>query len=334
MTIKLQTPYLLFTGNADERISAKTAVAIAEFRPEFCMGYNKMAGSKLVLTNLPELTIKEAATKGAKTFIIGLANSGGFIADEWLPAILTAISCGLDIASGLHVRLEHVAIIKEAAEKFKVKLHDVRFSTENFTTATGLKRGGKRILTVGTDCSSGKMYTALMVERALNQQGKKAHFVATGQTGILLNSSGIAVDAVIADFIAGAVEYMTPALADDQYYVIEGQGSLYHPSFAGVSLGLLHGAAPDYLILCHDAARKHMRHLPDYKLPDLGACMKLNEQLGSLTNRNIKTIAISCNTSNMQEGAALDYLAKIESEFNLPAGDPFRFSADKLLKLI
>ena len=332
--MQIKKPYLLFTGDADNRIAAKTAIGIAEFRPEFCVGYNKLSGAKLELANLAELTIREAVEKGAKTFVIGLANRGGFIADVWLPAILTAISYGLDIASGLHVKLENIAKIKEAADKRKVILHNVRYNTAKYNTATGFKRSGKRILTVGTDCSSGKMYTALLVERALNKQGQKAKFIATGQTGILINSSGIAIDAVIADFIAGAVEFMTPAIADNEYYVIEGQGSLYHPSFAGVSLGLLHGAAPDYLILCHDATREHMRHLPDYQLPDLAACIKLNEQHASLTNAEVKTIGISCNTSKLAEGEALDYLAQIESKFNLPTSDPYRFSSEKLLKLI
>ena len=332
--MEIQKPYLLFTGDADDRVSAKTAIGIAEFRPEFCVGYHSLAGAKLTLANLPKLTIAEAKARGAKTFVLGLANSGGYIAASWLPAILTAISQGFDIASGLHERLEHVAPIREAAEKYKVKLHNVRFNNNKINTATGAKRQGKRILTIGTDCSVGKMYTALAVEKALNECGKKAYFVATGQTGILINSSGIAIDAVIADFIAGAVEYLTPDISEDEYYVIEGQGSLYHPSFAGVSLGLLHGAAADYLILCHDPTRQHMRHLPDYKLASLKETIRLNEQLGSLTNPKVKTIAISCNTSSMNEADALSYLAKIEQELALPATDAYRFSAKKLVKFL
>jgi len=329
--ITLKTPYLLFTGDAQNRVNAKTATGIADFKPENCLGYYGLPEATLELDNLPKLSIKDAAAQGAKTFVIGLANSGGFIADNWVPAILEAIELGLDIASGLHKKLEDVPEIKNAAEKHGVSLHNVRHCTTELVTGSGNKRTGKRILTVGTDCSVGKMYTALVTEKALNNAGKKAHFVATGQTGILVAGSGIAIDAVISDFISGAVEMISPDIPEDEFQVIEGQGSLFHPSFAGVSLGLLHGSSADYIIMCHDPSREHMRHLPDYPVVSLKECIERNILMGSLTNPNIKCLGIACNTSSMPEADAKAYLEKISNELNLPATDPFRFGAESLI---
>lgn len=332
--IELQKPYLLFLGDAENRISAKTSIGIAEFKPENCLGFCKLPEGKVVIENLPELSIADAKAKGAKTFIVGLANSGGFVAENWIPHILQAIAAGMDIASGLHKKLEDVPAIKEAAKKHGVKLFNARFSPQDLKTGKAQKRTGKRILTVGTDCSVGKMYTSLVLEKALNKAGKKANFVATGQTGILISGSGISVDAVVADFISGAVEMMTPDIPENDFYVIEGQGSLYHPSFAGVSLGLLHGAAPDYIIMCHEPNRAHMRGLPHYKGVDLKTCIEANLQMGAITNPNIKCIGISCNTSAMTEDEAKDYLKKIAQEFNLPATDPFRFGVAEFVNVL
>lgn len=330
--INLKKPYLLFLGDAENKISAKTSIGIADFNPESCLGFCKHPDGKVKIDKLPELSIAEAKKQGAKTFIVGLANSGGFIDENWVPYILEAIEAGMDIASGLHKKLEDVEAIKVAAKKHNVSLYNVRYSTADLKTGKGAKRTGKRILTVGTDCSVGKMYSSMILERALKEKGKKTHFVATGQTGILISGSGISVDAVVADFIAGAVEMMTPSISDDEYYIIEGQGSLFHPSFAGVSLGLLHGSAPDYLVMCTEPNRPHMRGVPDYTLPDLKTCIERNILMGSLTNPNIKCIGISCNTSAMEESEAQDYLNQISSELNLPATDPFRFGVDKIVE--
>lgn len=291
-----------------------------------------MPEGKVSLKNLPEISIAQAKEQGAKTFIVGLANSGGFVAPNWVPYILEAIAAKMDIASGLHKKLEDVPEIKEAAKKHGVSLFNVRHSSGDLKTAKASKRSGKRILTVGTDCSTGKMYTSLTLERALNEVGKKAHFVATGQTGILISGYGTAIDAVVADFISGSVEEMTPSIPDDQFYVIEGQGSLFHPSFSGVSLGLLHGAMPDYLIMCTEPSRKTMRGLSDREVIDLKTCIKRNILMASIVNPNVKFVGISCNTSDMTEDEAKEYLKKISQEFNLPATDPFRFGVNEFVE--
>jgi uncharacterized NAD-dependent epimerase/dehydratase family protein len=328
--INLKSPYLLFIGDVTNPISSKTARGIADFSPEKCIGYNKLPSSTVTIDSLAETSIEKAAKNGAKTMIIGLANSGGYISDTWIDSIIEAAKFGMDIASGLHKKLSNIPKIADAAKKYGIKLHDVRHFDGELRTANGKKRSGKKILAVGTDCSVGKMYTALTLTKSLNESGKKAHFVATGQTGIFIAGSGIAIDNVPADFMSGAIEMITPSIAEDQYYVIEGQGSLFHPSFAGISLALLHGAAPDYLILCHDPARKHMRHLPDYPVVSLEECMDLNLKTAKLTNKNVKFIGISCNTSSMSEDGAKKYLLDLERKYNLPATDSYRFKPEIL----
>ncbi|HMA13584.1 MAG TPA: NAD-dependent epimerase/dehydratase family protein, partial [Kiloniellaceae bacterium] len=146
---------------------------------------------------------------------------------------------------------------------------------------------------------------------------------ATGQTGILIAGAGVSIDAVVADFISGAVEYLAPANNDDHWDLIEGQGSLFHASYASVSLGLLHGAQADALVLCHEPTRAHMRGLPDYRLPDLETCMAANLAAAQLTNPAARFVGIAVNTSQMEKGKAAGYLKSLEEEFDLPAVDPF-----------
>ena len=205
--------------------------------------------------NIEEMSISEATAKGAKTLVIGVVNAGGVMPSSWINIILAAISAGMNIASGMHTRLSSVKEFKDAAYKNNVQLYDLRFNDMQFKTGTGEKRIGKRLLTVGTDCSVGKKYTALAIEKAMNEKNIKASFKATGQTGVLIAESGIAIDAVISDFISGAVEWLSPDNSNESWDIIEGQGSLFHPSFAGVSLGLLHGSQPDKFIVCHEPTR-------------------------------------------------------------------------------
>ena len=329
--ISIKLPYLLFIGYATNSISAKTANGIADFAPEKCLGYNKLPESTVNIPSLQEISILEAKERGAKTFIIGLANSGGYISEIWIPSILEAIKSGMDIASGLHKKLDDIDIIAKTAKEYGVNLYNVRHSDFALKTGNGGERSGKKILTIGTDCSVGKMYTTLTLHKALNKSGKKSHFVATGQTGIFIAGTGISIDNVPADFMSGAVEIMTPDIPEDEIYIIEGQGSLFHPSFAGITLALLHGSAPDNLILCHDPSREHMRNLPDYPVPNLKLCMETNLQMARLTNPNVKFIAISCNTKSMTDFEAKKYLKDLKEEFNLPATDPYRFGVDDII---
>ena len=328
MTIK--KPYLLFIGDAQDTLSIKLAKGVADWRPEMAIGELALTGCQ-VTTGLPKLSLHEADKQGAKTLVLGFTNSGGVIDDAWIPTILDAIAMGMDVASGLHQRLDSKPQILEAAKKYGVQLIDVRHPNQSFDTGKGIKRTGNRILTVGSDCSVGKMYTALALEKAMKSKGYQAEFKATGQCGIFIAGDGVAIDCVVSDFISGAVESISPNVQADQWHIIEGQGSLFHPSFAGVSLGLLHGAQPDALVLCHTEQRDHMRGVPDFALPHLAEVMALNLQHARLTNPNAKFIGMSVNTSMLSKLEADKVCKAYQQQFLLPCVDPLRHGVDALL---
>lgn len=329
----MEPPYLLFLGDVGDQLAAKTAHGILEWRPEWCTGQLRLPGCRADL-GLPEMSTADARAAGARTMIVAVANSGGVLAESWVPTIVAALEAGLDVASGLHQRLAEYPAIAAAAQAHGRTLEDVRHPKQRFATGTGLRRPGKRLLTVGTDCSCGKKYTALAIERGMRQRGWKADFRATGQTGIMIAGSGVAVDAVVADFISGAVEWLAPANEPDHWDVIEGQGSLFHPAFAGVSLGLLHGAQPDALVLCHEPTRTHMRGLPQQPLPSLTECIELNLRCGRLTNPDIRLVGLSINTADLSPEERVGYLARLEDELGLPAVDPLRTGVEPILEAL
>ncbi len=264
----IETPYLLFLGDAPDALAAKVAQGIRQWRPELCVGQLRLEGCKADM-GLEDLTIAEAAERGAKTMVIGVANRGGFISDNWRVKLKEALEAGLDLASGLHnlMRDDH-DLVSLAAKKHR-SLHDVRVPSVKYPIASGVRRTGKRVLAVGTDCSVGKMYTGLCLEKEMRERGIDADFRPTGQTGILITGHGVPLDAVVADFMAGSIEWLTPDAEADHWDIIEGQGSLYHASYSGVTLALIHGGQPDALILAHEPTRPHMRGLPDYAMPTL-----------------------------------------------------------------
>lgn len=317
----MEQPYLLFLGDVGDQLAAKTAQGVAHWRPEWCVGQTRLTGCRATL-DLPDISLEEAVEAGTRTFVVGVANAGGVLPDHWVRSIVEAIEAGLDVASGLHVRLADVPAIAEAASRCGRRLFDVRHPTRRFETGKGTKRAGKRLLAVGTDCSCGKMYTTLALERELRARGAKADFRATGQTGILIAGGGVSIDAVVADFISGAVEWLSPAHDPAHWDLIEGQGSLFHPSFAGVSLGLLHGAQPDALVLCHEPTRTHMRGLPHQKLPTLVECLEANLSAARLTNPDVRAVGVSVNTSLVAPDRRAVVLRAIEDELGLPAVDP------------
>jgi uncharacterized NAD-dependent epimerase/dehydratase family protein len=241
-------PYLLFLGDVNDQLAAKTAQGVVDWRPDWCVGQLRLDGCKADC-GIPDLTIAEAKSKGAKTMVVGVVNAGGVLPDHWMNSIVEALDHGLDVATGLHKRLRSIPEIAAAADRNGRKLHDVRYTDMVFATGKGTKRPGLRLLAVGTDCSVGKKYTTLAIDKEMRARGMKSDFRATGQTGVLISGRGVAIDAVIADFIAGAAEWLSPANDPDHWDVIEGQGSLFHPSFAGVTLGLLHGAQPDAFVV-------------------------------------------------------------------------------------
>ena len=321
--LELKTPYLLFIGHATDPLSIKMAKSAADWSPEKCLGEVRSPGCT-VSTGLPAMTIAEGIAAGAKSLVLGFANSGGHLDDQWLPMIHEAIEAGLDIISGLHDRLNAYEELVAAAQRKNVRLLDIRHPTKRLKTGKGYRRDGKRLLTVGTDCSVGKMYTSLSLTREMQQRGMSVTFRATGQSGILVAGEGIAVDCVVADFIAGAIEELAPANAAEHWDIIEGQGSLFHPAFAGVSLGLLHGAQADALVVCHALGRTSMRAIDNRPLPSLAETIALNEQMARVTNPNAKVAGIAVNTSAVSDEEAKAYCRKVESEFGLPCVDPIR----------
>ena len=319
----IEHPYLMFLGDAPDQLAAKVAAGVAHWRPDWCKGQLRLDGCKADL-KLPDMTMEEAAAAGIKTVVVGVANRGGVIGKTWVEQLVKALDLGMDVAAGLHNKVADVPEIAEAAKRNGRQLFDVRHPTRSFDVAAGSRRPGKRLLAVGTDCSVGKMYTALAMEQEMKAQGMKASFRATGQTGIFIAGDGVSVDAVVADFISGCVEWLCPANEEDHWDVVEGQGSLFHASFAGVSLGLLHGAQADALILCHEPTRAHMRGLPDFQLPDLAECMEVNLTMARMVNPDARFVGICVNTSGLGEEEAKTYLAGLEQRFELPAVDPVR----------
>ncbi|SLN71890.1 hypothetical protein ROG8370_03470 [Roseovarius gaetbuli] len=326
----IETPYLLFLGDAPDMLAAKVAIGIRDWRPENAVGQLRLPGCGADL-GLADMSLDEAKAAGAKTLVIGVANRGGVISKEWKKVLVTALEEGFDLASGLHNLLRDEPDLRAVAEATGRALHDVRVPSLSYPIADGKTRRGKRCLPVGTDCSVGKMYTAMAMERDMIARGLKATFRPTGQTGILITGDGVPLDAVVADFMAGAVEWLTPDNDDDHWDLIEGQGSLFHVSFSGVTMALIHGGQPDALILCHEPTRSHMRGLPEYTLPSLEALRDMALPIARVANPACQVVGISVNTQHMSEEVAHAYLAKVEADMGLPATDPYRFGAAKLV---
>ena len=326
----LKTPYLLFLGDAADPLYAKVAQGIKDWRPEYCVGQYRQPGCNADLF-LPDMSISEAVAAGARTLVVGVANRGGHISDSWNAVFEEAVAAGMDIASGLHGLLVDNPRLVTLARQHDQSLFDVRIPQHAFPVATAVKRTGKRCLAVGTDCSIGKMYTAIAMEKTMRERGMKASFRATGQTGILITGSGIPLDAVVADFMAGAVEWLTPDNEPDHWDLIEGQGSLFHASYSGVTLALIHGGAPDALILCHEPTRTHMRGLPDYTLPTLELLRDTALTLAQFVNPQCEVVGVSVNTSALDEQQALRCMQEIETRMGLPTVDPYRHGAERLV---
>lgn len=326
----IKTPYLLFLGDAPDQLAAKVAQGIKDWRPDNAVGQLRMPGCKADL-GLTDMTLAEARAAGAHTLVIGVANRGGVISAAWKEVLIAALEAGFDLASGLHNLLRDEQDLTDAAEKYGRQLFDVRIPQVQYPIANGVKRTGKRCLAVGTDCSVGKMYTALAMDKLMQDRGMKSTFRATGQTGILITGDGVPLDAVIADFMAGSVEYLTPDNDPDHWDLIEGQGSLFHVSYSGVTMALVHGGQPDALILCHEPTRDHMRGLPGYALPSLTQLRDTALPLARVANPACVVVGVSINTQHMSDADARAYLAQVEAELGLPATDPFRYGADKLV---
>jgi len=325
--LALPQPYLLFLGDTVEAGFAKTAFGLRDWAPELCVGEFALT-SATISVGLPKLTPTEAADLGAKALVIGVANSGGFIADSWIPALVDSLDAGLDIVSGMHSKLGCIPELRYGAERRGRQLIDVRTPPSNIPIATGLKRSGKRLLTVGTDCALGKKYTALSIARGFAERGANVDFRATGQTGIMISGGGIPMDAVVSDFAAGAAEILSPDAALDHWDVIEGQGSILHPVFSGVSLALLHGSQPDVFVVCHDPTRQRLLGDESFLVPSVDEIIDLTLRLGRRTNPGIRVGGVSFNTAPYDPDGARDLLAAESERLGLPVADPIRGGAE------
>ena len=329
--MEIKPPYLLFLGDAPDMLAAKSAIGIRDWRPERAIGQLRLEGCNADL-GLEDLSVAEAAKRGARSLVVGVANRGGVIGPSWVSTLLEALEAGLDLAAGLHQRAADVPELRAAAERLGRRISDVRHpSPQPSRVGNGRSRSGKRLLTVGTDCSCGKMYATLAMEREMKARGMDAEFRATGQTGILITGSGISVDAVIADFISGTVEALSPEADPEHWDLIEGQGSLFHASYAGVTTGLIHGAQPDALVLCHEPTRTHMRGLPHFALPSIETCMERCLATAWLTNPDSRFIGIAVNTSALSEEDAKECVEAIGTKHGLPTTDPIRHGAGALV---
>ena len=325
-SMALPQPYLLFLGDTVELGYAKTAFGLVDWAPERCIGEYAIDGCA-VTTGIPFMTPADAYAAGARALVIGVANTGGVIAVSWIPALVAALDAGLDIVSGMHARLGSVAPLASAAQRNGRRLIDVRTPPAGIPIGTGRKRSGKRLLTVGTDCALGKKYTALALHRAFEARGVDSDFRASGQTGIMIAGGGIPMDAVVSDFEAGAAEMLSPDAAADHWDIVEGQGSLFNPAYAAVSLGLLHGSQPDVFIVCHDPPRPMVLGLEGYAVPSIDEVIDMTIRLGRRTNPAIRCAGISLNTSKLDADAAELLMTSERARLALPVADPIRGGA-------
>ncbi|HEV7127300.1 MAG TPA: DUF1611 domain-containing protein [Ktedonobacterales bacterium] len=269
------------------------------------------------------------------TLLIGIAPRGGRLPDEWRPGVLLAIESGLDIISGLHHFLGEDTGLAEAARRCGVTIWDVRqppaATAMRIATGQPHRAGSHVVYFAGTDCNVGKMTAAFEVDRAARQRGLSSAFAATGQTGIMIAGRGIPADRYISDFLAGGTEALVQELADRYDWVfVEGQGALSHPAYSAVTLGLVHGAAPDYLLLCHHAGRQTISGYPTVPLPSLSQARAMYETAASWL-KPAPTVGVVLNTFELPEDEARAALAAAEREIGLPAADPVRFGAGPLV---
>ncbi|MGE0582805.1 MAG: DUF1611 domain-containing protein [Steroidobacteraceae bacterium] len=323
MRIDLPHPYLLFLGDADDTTFLKTGLGLRDWAPELCLAEYKCAGAAATL-GLPPMRPREARSAGARALVLASASIGGAIRPGWFPYLAEALEADLDIISGAHDRLSEISVLRRLAEARGRRLIDVRSPPPGLPIASGRRRTGKRLLTVGTDCALGKKYTALALTRAFRGNGLDADFRATGQTGIMIAGSGIPIDSVVSDFVAGAAELLSPDADPAHWDIIEGQGSLFHPSYAGVSLGLLHGSQPDVLVLCHAHGRERIVGLPDYPLPSIGTAIEVTVQQARLTNPQVRCAGVSLNTAGLTAEEAVATMAALSKEWGVPVADPMR----------
>ncbi len=335
---------VVMTEGKLDRFQAKTGVSFIRYCPQqvACVLDGARAGESLAeIVGTGEgvsivATVEEALAHSPTGLLIGIVGPGGILPDRWRSIISAFLQRGLDVVSGLHLFISEDDEFAAMAKASGAAIQDLRKPPPDLVVASNqaLRHQGVRVLTVGTDCNLGKMVTSLEITVAAREAGWDAEFVATGQTGIAIAGCGIAIDAVVSDFVAGAAERLVLERAERELLVLEGQGSLTHPGFSGVTLGLLHGAAPQALVLCHHPGREHMRACPTpTPVPDIETVLPLYESVSRI-NFPCKVIAISLNTVDLYDSQAEAIVAETERRCGLPTTDPLRFGVAKIVQAL
>jgi uncharacterized NAD-dependent epimerase/dehydratase family protein len=330
---------VLAEGKSADPHYGKTARGVLEYGPNPVVAVVDSTQAGTTLHGVPVVgSVAEALTLPERptTALVGVAVAGGRLPPEWREIIRACIEARLDVESGMHEFLADDEEFARLAREYGVELRDLRRPPDDLSVSTGanLEHDATVVLTVGSDCAIGKKTVAVELDREARRRGLRSVFVPTGQTGIMIAGWGIAVDAVVSDFLAGAAERLVVEGAGrGDLLFVEGQGSIVHPQFSGVTLGLYHGAAPHVLVLVHRAGDTEIEGVPGHPIPQLPDLVDLYERL-ALPARPARVAAIALNTGRLDENAARKAVATVAEETGLPTDDPVRFGPDRLLDAV
>jgi uncharacterized NAD-dependent epimerase/dehydratase family protein len=329
---------ILAEGYSGDPHYGKTARGVIQYGPDPVVALLDSTRAGKTYRGIPVVaTVNDAICFNPTTALVGVATQGGRFPPAWRELLKSCIAKGLDIESGLHEFLSEDEELSELARRHGVGLRDLRKPPPDLSVPTGenLRIPARIVLTVGSDCAIGKKSVAVELDREARRRGLASQFVPTGQTGIAIAGWGIAIDAVVADFLAGAAEWLVVegARRGGEVLFVEGQGSLVHPAYSGVTLGLIHGSAPHAFVLCHVAGATEIEGAPGHRLPSLCELVELHERI-SLPARRARVAAVALNTRDLDDHEARAAIAAAEAETGLPADDPVRFGAGKLLDAV
>jgi uncharacterized NAD-dependent epimerase/dehydratase family protein len=330
---------ILAEGRSDDPHYGKTARGVLKYGAEPVVAILDSTHAGETHEGIPVVaSVNDALCFNPTTALVGVATQGGRFPPAWRELLKSCIAKGLDLENGLHESVSDDAELSELAARHRVELRDLRKPPDDLDVPTGenLQLDTRIVLTVGSDCAIGKMTVSLELDRAARERGLASRFVPTGQTGIAIAGWGISVDAVVSDFLAGATERLVVEgyrRGGTDLLFVEGQGSIVHPAYSGVTMGLIHGSAPHLYVLCHLAGTTEIEGYPGHPLPSLTELVELHERL-SLPVRPARVACIALNTRFLEEDAALEAIAQAQATTGLPADDPVRFGAEKLLEAI
>jgi uncharacterized NAD-dependent epimerase/dehydratase family protein len=335
---KPEKQYLILAeGRSGDPHYGKTARGVMRYAPEQVVVLLDTARAGETEQGFPIVgTVEDALAYEPNTALVGVATQGGRFPPAWRELLRACVESGLDVENGLHEFLSDDAELVDLAARRGVELRDLRRPPPGLNVPTGenIELDAHIVLTVGSDCAIGKMTVSLELDRVARERGIASVFVPTGQTGIAIAGWGICVDAVVSDFIAGAAEQLVvDGAGKGDLLWVEGQGALLHPAYSGVTLGLMHGSAPHAYVLCHQAGATAIEGFPDHPIPPLSELVDLHER-ASLPARPAPVACIAVNTRGLGEEEARAEIAAAEAEAGLPADDPVRFGADKLLDAV